>query len=169
MVRLLALLLFVLVLGACNNEVPTGSTEAQRTAAVLSGDAKSAAADNPRCRLFTLAEVSKYLGEAVVAGRNAAMGAGCQWLAADGSGHVIVSIAPSTYHAPPSAVEGFKELNGVGTRGYVAPESKGWTAGAITRDSTVVVSVAGTAATEANTVALLKDAMRRYDDRAPSQ
>jgi hypothetical protein len=159
--RLLALLLFVSILGACNRDVPTGRTEAQSTAAVLSGDAKSAAADNPRCRLFTLAEVAKYLGEAVVAGRNAAMGAGCQWLAADGSGYVIVSIAPSNYYAPPSAVEGFKELHDVGTRGYVAPESKGWTAGAITGESTVVVSVEGTAATEANTVALLKDAMQR--------
>jgi hypothetical protein len=97
--RRLAPLLFVSILCACNRDVPTGRTEAQNTAAVLSGDAKSAAADNPRCRLFTLAEVAKYLGEAVVAGRNAAMGAGCQWLAADGSGHVIVSIAPSNYYA----------------------------------------------------------------------
>jgi hypothetical protein len=159
--RFFAPLLFVSLLCACNRDVPTGRTEAQSTAAVLSGDAKSAAADNPRCRLFTLAEVAKYLGEAVVAGRNAAMGAGCQWLAADGTGYVIVSIAPSNYHTPPSAVEGFKELNDVGTRGYVAPESKGWTAGAITGKSAVVVSIEGAAATEANTVALLKEAMQR--------
>jgi hypothetical protein len=156
------LFLFLALLGACSRDTQTVHTEAQGTAAVLSGDAKGAAADNPRCRLFTTAEVANYLGEAVAAGRNAAMGAGCQWQARDGGGHVIVSIAPSNYHAPPSAVEGFKELTDVGTRGYVAPESTGWTAGAITGSSTVVVTVEGTAATEANTVALLKAAMQRH-------
>ena len=155
------LLLSVSLLGACSRDTQTVRTDAQGRAAVLSGDAKGAAADNPRCRLFTQTEIANYLGEAVAAGRNAAMGAGCQWLAR-GGGHVTVSIASSNYHAPPSAVEGFKELTDVGTRGYVAPESKGWTAGAITGSSTVVVTVEGTAATEANTVALLKAAMQRH-------
>jgi hypothetical protein len=161
MSRFLAPLLLVSLLGACSADVSAGRGQAQKTAAVLAGDDKATAANNPRCKLFTQTEVAKYLGEAVVAGRNAAMGAGCQWMAADGTGYVIVSIAPSNYHTPPSAVEGFKELPGVGTRGYVAPESKGWTAGAIVGGSTVVVSIEGTAATEANTVALLKDAMKR--------
>ena len=156
------LFLLVSLLGACSRDTQTVRTDAQGTAAVLSGDAKGAAADNPRCRLFTQAEVANYLGEAVAAGRNAAMGAGCQWLARDGGGHVIVSIASSNYHAPPSAVEGFKDLNDVGTRGYVAPQSKGWTAGAITGESTVVVSIEGSGATEAKTVALLKAAMQRH-------
>ena len=161
MTRILVTLMFAALHSACNGEVPAGRGTAQNTAAILSGADKSAAANNPRCRLFTEAEVAKYLGEAVVAGRNAAMGAGCQWPAADGSGHVIVSIAPSSYHAPPSAVEGFRELNNVGTRGYVSPELKGWTAGAIAGESTVVVTVEGSAASEANTVALLKDAIQR--------
>ena len=158
----LFLFLLVSLLGACSRDTQTVRTDAQGTAAVLSGDAKGAAADSPRCRLFTQAEVANYLGEAVAAGRNAAMGAGCQWLARDGGGHVIVSIASSNYHAPPSAVEGFKDLNDVGTRGYVAPQSKGWTAGAITGESTVVVSIEGSGATEAKTVALLKAAMQRH-------
>ena len=162
MIRFLAPLLLLSILGACTGDVPNGRREAQKTAAVLAGDDKAAAANSPRCRLFTQSEVAKYLGEAVVAGRNAAMGAGCQWMAADGSGHVIVSIAPSNYYAPPSAVDGFKELNDVGTRGYVAPASQGWSAGAITGESTVVVSVEGEAATEANTVMLLKNAMQRH-------
>jgi hypothetical protein len=162
MIRFLAPLLLISIFSGCTGDGPAGRTEAQNTAAVLAGGGKAAAANNPRCRLFTQTEVAKYLGEAVVAGRSAAMGAGCQWMAADGSGHVIVSIAPSNYYAPPSAVEGFKELNDVGSRGYVAPASKGWSAGTITGESTVVVSVEGESATEANTVALLKDAMQRH-------
>jgi hypothetical protein len=162
MIRFLAPLLLVSTLGACTGDVPAGRTEAQHTAALLAGDGKAAAANNLRCRLFTQTEVAKYLGEAVVAGRNAAMGYGCQWMAADGSGHVIVSIAASNYYAPPSAVEGFKELNDVGTRGYIAPAAKGWSAGAITGENTVVVSVEGESATEANTVALLKNTIQRH-------
>jgi hypothetical protein len=162
MIRFLAPLLLIPILGGCTGDGPAGRTEAQNTAAVLAGDGKGAPADHPRCRLFTQTEMAKYLGEAVVAGRSAAMGAGCQWMAADGSGHVIVSIAPSNYYAPPSAVEGFKELNDVGTRGYVAPASKGWGAGAISGESAVVVSIEGESATEANTMALLKDAIQRH-------
>jgi hypothetical protein len=156
MSRLLAPVLLASILAACG-----GGGEAQKTAAVLSGDAKSAAANNPRCQLFTPAEVARYIGETVSAGANAAAGAGCQWRAADGSGNVIVSIVPSDYHAQPSAVPGFKELP-IGVRGFVAPETGGWTAGAIVGKEAIVLSVVGAAATEANTVALLKDAIGRH-------
>ena len=49
-------------------------------------------------------------------------------------------------------------------RGFVSPEADGWTAGAIVGTDAIVVSVEGAAASEANTVALLKDTIER---RAP--
>jgi len=157
MIRILPSLLFACVLAACGG----GGSDAQKTAAALSGDDKSAAANNPRCQLFTLAEIARYIGEPVSTARNAAMGAGCQWLAADGSGNVIVSIVPKDYLPRPSGLKGFKEL-AVGARGYVAPEAAGWTAGAIVGPDAIVVAVEGSAATEANTVGLLKDAITRH-------
>ena len=106
--------------------------------------------------------MAKYLGEAVVAGRNTAMGYGCQWMAADGTGHVIVSIAASNFYAPPSAVEGFKELNDVGTRGYIAPAAKGWSAGAITGEKHRCRVSRGRVSDRSEHVALLKNTIQRH-------
>lgn len=160
--RLLASMLFVsCLLNACSGSQPAGQTDAQKLAATLSGDDQAAAANNPLCKLFTRAEIAKYLGETVSAGRNAGMGTGCQWPADDDSGDVIVQIVPSRYHSRPSAMPGFKEL-AVGTRGFVSPEGDGWTAGAIVGTDAIVVSVEGAAASEANTVALLKDTIERH-------
>jgi hypothetical protein len=50
----------------------------------------------------------------------------------------------------------------IGVRGFVAPETGGWTAGAIVGNEAIVLSVVGAAATEANTVALLTDAIGRH-------
>lgn len=157
--EIVSMLAVVCLLNACRGSEPAGQTDAQKTAAALSGE--KSAANNPRCKLFTQSEMAKYIGEPVSAVRDAAMGAGCQWLAADGSGNVIVSIVPSNYHAQPSGMPGFKEL-AVGARGFVTPETGGWTAGAVVGKDAIVVSVEGAAATEANTVALLKDAIRRH-------
>lgn len=162
MKRILAPIPFLsLLLSGCGGPDSAGEA-ARKTASALTGDDKAAAANNPQCKLFTQAEVAKYVGEPVAAGRNAAMGSGCQWLATDGGGNVMVQIVPSNYHERPSLVEGFKELAGVGTRGFVAPETDGWTAGTIVGKDAIVVSVEGAAASEANTVALLKDVIGRH-------
>ena len=76
--------------------------ETPKTATVAAADPSGAQADNPQCKLFTAAEIAKYIGEPVSPGQNAALGTGCQWLAADGTGDVIVAVVPSSYHEPPS-------------------------------------------------------------------
>jgi hypothetical protein len=144
--------------GAQQSAVPA---EAQKAAAAVTGDASGAAADNPQCKLFTAAEIAKYIGEPVSPGQNAALGTGCQWLAADGTGDVIVAVVPSSYHEPSTGAAGYKALADVGTKGFVAPQLDGWVAGAIVGEDAIRVSVAGATATEATAVSLLKDTIKR--------
>lgn len=138
-----------------------GQTDAQKTAAALSGADKLAAEKNPQCKLFTPAEIAKFVGEAVSPGRDAAMGSGCQWLALNGSGNVLVQVVPARYHEPPSAADGFKRVPDVGGKGFVVPEMGGWGAGAIAGEQAVRVSLAGAAASEANAIALLTETIKR--------
>ena len=90
------------VLSACGGaKTEPPAPEAPKTATVPAADASGAQADNPQCKLFTAADIAKYIGEPVSPGQNAALGTGCQWLAADGTGDVIVAVVPSSYHEPP--------------------------------------------------------------------
>ena len=144
---------------------PSPASDAQKTAAALTGDDKLAAADNPQCKLFTPAEIAKYIGERVSAGRSA-MG-GCQWLTtttrADGSkGDVMVVVVPARYHERPTLAKSFKEVPDVGARGFVAQDMGGWVAGAIAGTDAVRVTIDGAAASETNAIALLKESIRRH-------
>jgi hypothetical protein len=144
--------------GAPQSAVPA---EAQKAAAAVTGDAGVAAADNPQCKLFTAVEIAKYIGEPVSPGQNAALGTGCQWLAADGTGDVIVAVVPSSYHEPPTGAAGYRALADVGSKGFVAPQLDGWVAGAIVGEDAIRVSVAGATASDATAVSLLQDTIRR--------
>jgi len=126
----------------------------------LTGDAKGSAAANPQCKLFTPAEIAVYLGAAVAAGKNAAGGAGCSWAATAGAGQAIVSVIGPSYFPEPSMVKGFKPLQGIGKKAWVAPDS-GWSAGALLGDVGVVVILDGKKANEAAVVALLQEAIKR--------
>lgn len=133
-----------------------------RVAGALTGDAQRAAADNPQCQLFTPAEVARYLGQPVAAGQNAAQGSGCQWQAThDDAADASVQVVQSRYFVPPTAAQGFKALPKVGTRGFVAPEYGGWSAGAIVGDAGIWVNVSGKSATPASAIALLEETIRR--------
>jgi hypothetical protein len=163
MIRILVSVLAGSVLfNACGGGA--AQTDAQRAASALTGDDKQAAANNPQCKLFTRAEVAKYVGEPVSAGRNATGGMGCQWVAASGgsSGDVMVIVVPAQYHERPSLAKGFKEMPDIGTKGFVAPDMGGWVAGAIVGNEAVKVVVAGPKATETNAVSLLKEAIKRH-------
>ncbi|MEO7273280.1 MAG: hypothetical protein ABI211_14885 [Vicinamibacterales bacterium] len=147
---------------ACGGAKPEPpAAEAPRTASVPAADASGAQADNPQCKLFTVADIAKYIGEPVSPGQNAALGTGCQWLAADGTGDVIVAVVPSSYHEPPSAAPGYRALADVGVKGFVSPQLDGWVAGAIVGEDAIRVSAAGATASEATTIALLQDTMQR--------
>ena len=162
---LLALTLASAISSACGG----ATTEAPRPetpsiATVPAADPSGAQPDNPQCKLFTAAEIAKYIGEPVSPGQNAALGTGCQWLAADGTGDVIVAVVPSSYHEPPSTVAGYRALADVGVKGFVAPQLDGWVAGAIVGEDAIRVSAAGATASEVATVSLLQDTIKR---RAP--
>ena len=154
--------LAVICLSACGgSRTDAPATEAPKTATVPAADPSGAQADNPQCKLFTAADIAKYIGEPVSPGQNAALGTGCQWLAADGTGDVIVAVVPSSYHEPPSAAAGYRALPDVGAKGFVAPQLDGWVAGAIVGEDAIRVSAAGASASEAITVSLLQDTIKR--------
>lgn len=151
--------LALITLSGCGkNNVPQ---EAEQTADVLSGDAKGSAADNPMCKLFTVDQAAAYIGEPVNAGQNAGMGTGCQWTARDGEGDVMVVAVPANYAERPTLATGFREAPEAGKDGFVVPELGGWAAGAMAGDSFVKVSVAGSKASDANALALLKETIKR--------
>ena len=150
------------VAGACGGGQPDASpADTAKTATVAAADASAAQADNPQCKLFTAAEIAKYIGEPVSPGQNAVLGTGCQWLAADGTGDVIVAVVPSSYHDPPSDVAGYRVLADVGTKGFVSPQADGWAAGAIVGEDAIRVSASGATASEATTISLLQDTITR--------
>ena len=126
----------------------------------LTGDAKGQPSTNPQCMLFTQPEIAAYAGSQVGPGENAAGGAGCNWHDKSYGASVTVSIVPPNYFPEPTGVKGFKRLPGVGSKGWVAPDS-GWSAGAVAQDAAVVVVVSGKNATETSAVALLQEAMKR--------
>ncbi|MFZ2236922.1 MAG: hypothetical protein WBP11_01090 [Dokdonella sp.] len=127
----------------------------------ITGDAKGAASANPMCKLFTQAEIEAYAGAPAGPGENAAGGAGCNWHDASNATSVSVTVVTPDYFPEPDAMDGFKRLPDVGTRGWVAPDS-GWSAGAIVADRAFAVGISGKSATEASVTALLKEAIKRH-------
>jgi hypothetical protein len=149
----------LLILTACGGNAPK---DAQKTADILTGDAKGAAADNPICKLFTPAELETYAGEPLTAGENAGGGMGCQWPAKDGEGDVMVVAVPSDYAEVPSLAEGFRKVPELGEKGFAAPDMGGWVAGAVRGKEFVKVSVSGGKATADNAIALFKETVKRH-------
>lgn len=134
---------------------------AQELADQLTGDAAGDAADNPQCGLFTVDEIAGYLGAPVGPGANAGMGMGCQWLALDDDGDVMIMVLPVDYAERPTLAPGFTEAPAIGPDAFVVPEMGGFAAGTTTGDSFVKVSVAGPAADEARALALLAETIAR--------
>lgn len=126
----------------------------------LTGDAKGLAANNPQCKLFTPAEITGYAGKPVGSGDNAAGGAGCIWYDVDDEVSVTVTVVPPNYFPEPMLVKGFKRLPDIGKKGWVAPDSD-WSAGALVQDVAIVVAISGKAASEAATVRLLQETIKR--------
>ena len=142
-----------------------GQADAQALKDMLTGDAKGAAKANPQCKLFSVAEMTSYIGAPALAGGNAAMGFGCQWIApgtgGNNLGDIIVSVVPAEYYVQPSLADGYKDLEDFGVKAFVVPEMGGWAAGSIVGNDAVNVSLVGPAATETSTIELLKEAIKR--------
>lgn len=145
----------ILVAGAVFAQDP------KKTADQLTGDAKGSAANNSLCKLFTPAEASKYVGKIVGNGQNAAMGSGCQWAAKDDDGDMMVQIVSASYHEQPTLAKGYKAMPELGTKGFVVPEMGGWKAAVIRDKESIIVTVAGPAASQQTAIALLKETLSR--------
>ena len=145
----------ILAVGAVSAQDP------KKTADQLTGDAKGSAANNPVCKLFTAAEASKYVGKTVGDGKNAAMGSGCQWAAKDYDGDMMVQIVPASYHEQPTLAKGYQAMPELGTKGFVVPEMGGWKAAVLRGKESIIVTVAGPAASQKTAVALLKETLAR--------
>lgn len=133
----------------------------KKTADILTGDNKGSAAANPVCKLFTSAEVARYIGKPVAKMGNAAMGSGCQWSTKDYEGDMMVQVVPAQYHEEPRLAKGFKRLPDLGNKAFVVPEMGGWKAAVLRGQESIVVSVAGPAASEQGAVGLLKETLAR--------
>jgi hypothetical protein len=133
----------------------------KKTAAILTGDSKGAASNNPQCKLFTPAEAAKYVGKPVGAGQNAGMGTGCQWATKDYEGDMMVTVVPAQYHEEPKLAKGYQPQPALGTKGFVAPEMGGWTAGVIKGSDAIRVSLVGPAASEKAVLDLLQETLKR--------
>ena len=137
------------------------SQDPKQTADQLTGDAKGSAASNPICKLFTVAEATKYVGKPVGAPKNAAMGSGCQWATKDYEGDMLVQIVPANYHEQPRLAKGYQEMPSLGTKGFVVPEMGGWKAAVIRGQESIIATVAGPNASQQTVVAILKETLTR--------
>lgn len=161
-ITILACCLLAAALTACGGSAAAGAqADAKNTAAGLTGADKIAAEKNPQCKIFTPAELAKYVGEPLSPGHDAALGTGCQWTGRSEEGSATIQVVSARYHEPHKGAKGFRRLPDVGTRGFVEMSLGGWNAGAITGPQSVVVSVHGAAASEATAIALLKETIKR--------
>ncbi len=125
------------------------------------------AGDNPICTLFTADELTGYVGNSLLDGKNAGTGLGCQWLTKDNNGDVMIVVVPRTLHEAPMQMEGFAALPDVGLQGFTAPFVDGWSAAAIVGEESVRVAVAGEDASAASAALLLKETIKRRGNSAP--
>ena len=150
----------LIVLMALATSVSAQATDPSKLKDQLTGDAKNSAAANPQCKLFTPSEIAAYLGKAVGAGENAAGGAGCSWADKEYDAQALLTVVGASQFPEPSLVKGFKRLQGIGDKAWVAPDS-GWSAGALVGDSAVVVNLDSSQANAAAVVAFLREAVKR--------
>src|SRR4051794_40855544 len=153
-------LLAAFALPGCAKSGSPVPAEAQETADALTGDAAGDASANAECKKFTRAEIAGFAGTPVGAGENAAMGTGCQWSARNDHGFVMVQVVRARDHNPTTGAAGFKELPNVGKSGFIVPDDEGGSAGAIQGDKSVNIVIT-TGASEANVLALLREALKR--------
>ena len=161
MIRHIAAGIALVLMTACQKS--GAPADAQQLAGALSGDAKGSAPTNPLCKLFSTNEVSTYSGKKLPAGKNAAMGSGCQWadLGSGDNAQVLIQAVPMEYADNPSGAPHFRELPELGKGAYVAADMGGWSAGAPQGGDFVGIVVAGPHASEKTAIDLMKETLKR--------
>jgi hypothetical protein len=149
------------LVAASFNSVAQEKTSAQILAEALKAGNKDPAAINKLCKLFSMSEAGSYIGATVRTVDNAAAGTGCQWLAGGDNGSMLVQVVPARYHEQPKGGEGFKKLPEIGPQAFVTQSLGGWHAGSLQGAHAVHVLLSGKSASEAKTIELLKESMKR--------
>jgi hypothetical protein len=165
----LTLLILMVSGGAgCSEPAPPQGTAALETARDVAQGITAGSGTNPMCAMFTQDEIGEWLGALVGSGETAGpMGTACQWDGTDTdpdaeSTHVQIQVLEgSEYWAAPRLGEGYEDLKGIATQAYVIPEWSGWSAGALTEKSTIVVSMSGGTSNRDSTVKLLRTVIER--------
>jgi hypothetical protein len=136
-------------------------SDADKISGALKGDNKGAAAGNKQCKLFTMSEAGSYVGATIHNVENAAMGTGCQWSVGGGNGSMLVQVVPARDHEKPSRAPAYTNFPHIGPAASVVPDLGGWHAGSLRGPHAVHVMLSGKGATEARTIELLKESMKR--------
>ena len=136
-------------------------SDADRVSGALKGDNKGTVATNRQCKLFTMSEAGSYVGGTIHNVDNAAMGTGCQWSVGGNNGSMLVQVVPARDHEKPSGAPGYKKLPEIGPEAFVVPEMGGWHAASLRGAHAVHVTLSGKGASEARTIELLKESMKR--------
>jgi hypothetical protein len=145
-------------LSACGDAPSAKNEDAPAPAAPISV-AASSAATNPLCKIFAPSDLVAYVGKPLNPADDAT--GGCQWAATDGEGDVTLTVADAQYHSTNNLSESYQPVTDLGTKGYSTRALGGWQAGAIVGNQTVNVMLAGPAASREQTVALLKETVKR--------
>ena len=149
------------VLAATVSSAGQSKSDAEKLSGALKGDNKGAAASNKQCKLFTMSEAGSYVGDTIHNVENVAMGTGCQWSVGGNHGSMLVQVVPARDHEKPSGAPGYRKLPDIGPQAFVVLELGGWHAGSLRGAKAVHVMLSGKAASEARTIELLKESMKR--------
>lgn len=157
--RLVLAATLISLLAACQ-PAPGASNAGEEAKTSVSGRQTGEASANALCRLYTPAELSALTGLKLGAPAVAAMGSGCQWVAADGEDDVLIQVVGADHHEPHTGATGYRPTD-VGERGFVQFDMGGWGAGAIVGKESVNVSISGDRATADSATALLRETIKR--------
>jgi hypothetical protein len=101
--------------------------DARKLKEQLTGEARLKSADNPVCKLFSQAEITRYLGGVKIEpAETTAAGYGCSWHTRDYEALLTVAIVGVRDSVAPTLAKGYKTLPGVGAKGYTVRNSDGW-------------------------------------------
>ena len=145
------------ILSACSK--PGGDAAATAAALRSSTSATGAASTDPVCRLYSSDDAAHYIGKPANDG-DLSMG-GCQWIAKDGNGNMMIQVVGARYNEIPKGSPGYRNLTDIGSDGFVATFMDGWLAGTVIDGTAIRASVSGTGVSDATAIALLKETIKR--------
>lgn len=150
-------LILCCVIAACSKT----SSDPQATADALraSTSTTGASSTDPVCKLYSSDDAARYIGKPAKDGQ-LSMG-GCQWMAQDGNGNMMIQVVPERYNEKPEGASGYRNLSDVGSDAFVSTFMDGWLAGAVVGKEAVRASVSGNGVTDATAIALLKETIKR--------